>query len=171
MSCTGCGSCDDCDNSLGLAKGDKGDTGATGATGAQGPAGEGWLTGHITVPTASVLTGFASPYAAIAAPGAGLAVEIISAVPAVNTYGGTPYATNTVLQMITDTATTAQCEDSQILLSAGARRGKMVMQATAGTTDTMIIENKAVFIKVKTGNPTAGNSNIDVYFTYRIITL
>jgi hypothetical protein len=40
---------------------------------------------------------------------------------------------------------------------------------TIGATDTMVIANKGLYFKVKTGNPTAGDSDIKVRVRYRII--
>jgi hypothetical protein len=127
----------------------------------------GILTKKVTIPTASVLTLNATPYTLVTAPGSGYAIELISATGSIATYGGTAYATNTVLQVITDTATITQASNSTTLITAGTTIDKFSLTAGLGN----LIDNKALQAKVATGNPTAGNSDIIIYITYRIITL
>lgn len=125
----------------------------------------------LSIPTAQVLTLNGTPLEVVAAPGTGKAIEVISASFKL-TFNSVAYATNTDLELITDTATIAQ-----VKTGSGAINGTVTQHIKFGevpsptATDTQIIENKSLKVQVPTGNPTAGNSGIKVYVFYRIITL
>jgi hypothetical protein len=126
----------------------------------------------LTIATASVLTLNGTPQTIVAAPGAGKAIELISFYTKL-TYNTTAYATNTTLQLITDTANMAQGADTEILLSTASRTLKGTIATLSGilTTDTQLIANKALKVQVLSGNPTAGDSDIVVNVLYRIISI
>jgi hypothetical protein len=120
----------------------------------------------LSIPTAQVLTLNATPLQIIAAPGAGYAIEVETAIMEL-TYNSAAYATYTNLQVITDTADMSQFYGAFYLAATKTVRVKLTAQ---GITDkTQIIENKAVFVSVAAGDPTAGDSDIKVYVKYRII--
>ena len=126
---------------------------------------------ELSIPTASVLTGFATPLDIVAAPGAGYAIECISASQKI-TFNSVAYATNTTVQIINAGADTAQLETNTAGLTATVTKIQQIantVNSTAG--QTQLIENASLQWKVKTGNPTAGNSDIKVYVLYRTITL
>lgn len=123
----------------------------------------------LSIPTASVLTLNATPLEIVAAPGAGYAIECINA-SLFMTYNSVAYATNTTLQLITDTATVAQMQLSGAISNTVTRGYKIPeLSSAAGTTSTQVIENKSLKVSVATGNPTAGDSDIVVYVLYRLI--
>lgn len=126
-----------------------------------------------TVTSVQILQLNTTPIQLIPAPGAGFAIDVISIVASIATYAGTPYATNTTLLYIIDTATVEFALESHILVSTVARINKSIFgNANAfGATSTQLLENKALMVKANTGNPTAGNSDINFYITYKIITL
>lgn len=126
---------------------------------------------ELSIPTASVLTLNAIPLTIVAAPGAGYAIQVVNA-SCLITYNSIAYATNTRLQLITDTASVGQVQGASTILAATTTRISHindVINPTAG--QTQIIENKSLKVQVITGNPTAGNSDIKVYVLYRIIEL
>ena len=123
----------------------------------------------LSIPTASVLTLFATPLEIVAAPGAGYAIQVVSASYKL-TYNSIAYATNVQLQLITDTATIAQTNTGNTLDATATQHIQFTGQPAPNTTDTQIIDNKSLKVQVSTGNPTAGNSDIKVYVLYRIIT-
>ena len=128
---------------------------------------------EIIIPTASVLTANATPYTLIAAPGASLGIEVIS-VNGTMTLPGVAYATNGISDIIIDTATVPQFSKpaNGFLFGTVARTIKFDEYSTAlGTTDTQIIANKALMFKVRTGNPTAGTTDIKIGVLYRIINI
>lgn len=126
-----------------------------------------FLKTSITIPRASVLTLNSTPIVAIPAPGEGFALQVIAAIVRIASYGGTPYGTNTLLELIADTLINTQATDSDTLAANSSQIG--VMGISAG--GNIIIENKALLVKVANGNPTAGNSDIIIYLTYRLLTL
>ena len=135
-----------------------------------------FLTQEATFADAEVKTLNTVPYEIVPNPGIGYSIEVIKMTTSLRGTGGTPtpYATNTKLQALTDTATTEQFLDSVILLSTVDRiNPRGTSTALAGTTDTSVIPNKALFIKVSDDNPTAGNAAnvLKVSVTYRIINI
>ena len=126
---------------------------------------------ELSIPTASVLTLNGTPLEIVAAPGAGYAIELISGSYKL-TYNSIAYATNTRLQLITDTADVAQGSSVSTALAATVTQMSDLNGITNPTgSQTKIIENKSLKVQVPTGNPTAGNSGIKVYVLYRIITV
>lgn len=124
----------------------------------------------LTIPTASVLTLFATPLDIVAAPGAGYAIEVIAASGSM-TYNSIAYATNGKLQLITDTATKPQTETTAngFLFGTATRIAKFPLSTPTAIGETQLIANKSLKVAVDAGNPTAGNSDIKVYVLYRII--
>lgn len=124
----------------------------------------------VTMTTAELLVGFGTPKLIIAAPSASYAIEVLSTSFKM-TYNTTPYATNTTMAVYTDTATVNQFESTTFLAGTVTRTIRGLLQGLSGATSTQIIAGKAVYASVKTGNPTAGDSDITIYVSYRLITL
>lgn len=124
----------------------------------------------VTIPSADVLISNATRYLCIAAPGVGYALEVVSVFRIVE-FNSTPYATNTEMQLITDTSTTPQFILSGGLESTigGARMTPVTISVPA--TDTQGIENKALYYQTGAGNPTAGDSPVSLYITFRKVAL
>lgn len=127
----------------------------------------------VTITSAQILQSNTTPIIIVSAPGIGYAIDLISAEARIATYGGTPYATNTTLLYIIDTATVEHATESRILASTVTRitKGSLGNVNSFGATDTQLLENKALTVKANSGNPTAGNSDIIIYITYKLITL
>jgi hypothetical protein len=121
----------------------------------------------LTIATGDIFTLNATPITIAAAPGSGFFIEVISATTQM-TFAAAAYTTNTTVQLINTGATVAQLEDSAILLSTVDKITKFepVTAATAG--QTQIIENTALQVKVATGNPAAGDSDIKIQVIYAI---
>jgi len=164
-----------------------GDNAAPGALmvyGTDGSGTKGWqtyapgtiLTNTVTLSNADVLTLNSVPVEIIPNPGANLAVDIIHAVAIIKGTGGVvvPYATNTKLNIKTDTATEEFFADLFILLSTVDRTNCMTQNpALSGITDTKIIPNKSVYATIDTGDPTAGDAGntLTINVMYRIISI
>jgi hypothetical protein len=123
----------------------------------------------LTITTAQVLALNSTPLTIVAAPSAGYAIEVISATFKM-VYATTQYATNFNIQLITYGANVEQAEVSSLNASVSTIRA-LDISSTNAPTATQILENAALNVTVETGNPTAGDSDITVYVTYRIITL
>ena len=130
------------------------------------------LTAVVEIPHESILTGYSIPIQIIAAQGAGIGVEVISTAVYTKTGWSTPYATNTTLQIITDTATLAQFQNATILTESSSKKIKVSpVYATGEANGTQIIDNKAVYVQVATGDPTRGvtGQTLKVYVTYKLL--
>lgn len=126
----------------------------------------------LVIPTASVLTLNGTPLTIVAAPGAGYAIQVIGASGKM-TYNTTAYTTNGKFQLILDTATKSQTETSAngFLFGTVSRMVSFPLVQPTAVGETQIIENKALQVKVDSANPAAGDSDIEVFVQYRIITL
>lgn len=153
-------------------KGDKGDAGATGPiglTGNVGPVGLGYLSAKVTLTSAQILALFTTPIQIVASPGIGFALQVIQSSARLN-YNTIPYTGNTQINIINTGAGNSQYVNVGVLSSNISIIGEGYH--TIGTTNvTQIIENTALNISINIGNPSAGNSTVDVYLIYRIITL
>ena len=127
-------------------------------------------TTFLTILSANILTLNSVPVELIAAQGAGTTIEIMS-VSVRATYKAAAYATNTNLQILTSGATNAQFDSASILTSTVNAHWKLAANEPTIAGNTQLIENAAVNVTVATGDPTAGNSDIEVYAMYRVIQL
>jgi hypothetical protein len=130
-------------------------------------------TGFVKIATSDVLTSNGTPIKIIDAPGAGYAIQLVQSAGLLD-YNATPYATHTSVELYTDTATKAQAVLTGFL--EGTVQQLLTFQDNAisfppGPTDTVLINNKAVYFRTKTGNPTGGDSDITIHYAYRIIKL
>jgi hypothetical protein len=126
-------------------------------------------TAKLTIATADVLQLNTTPIEIVAAPGAGYAIEVISASMKM-VYNSATYATNTSLELLTAGATNSQTS-TVIKNSASTIRRFADATTLASATATQLVDNAALNVTVASGDPTAGDSDITVYVTYRIITL
>lgn len=147
-------------NITSLTKGEKGDTGI---------AGNGYLIAKVTLTTAQVLALNTTPVQLVAAPGVNYAILVLKSSARLN-YNTIPYATNLVLGIGHPTASVSQ-ETITGLLGASIIKTQNGLSIGSSATETQLIENAAVNVNVLVGNPTAGNSSVDIYLTYRIISL
>jgi len=120
----------------------------------------------VTIPSAQVLTLWSAPITAIAAPGVNKTIQVLDVEGKISSVL-TPYATNIQLEMTTAFATIPLIRDTQ-LLPAGTNRHIKLTPINSGILGNQITTNQALVISVATGNPTAGDGDIDVYITYRI---
>lgn len=129
----------------------------------------------LLIASADVLTLNGTPIEIVATPGGKFAIEIVSwSTKAVGNGVLTAYATNTELQLKINTADQTQGKGTEILKSTISRvvRGQFETPgAPWSATDQQIIEDKALMVTVKDGNPTTGTFDIKIFVNYRIIKL
>ena len=125
-------------------------------------------TAKVVIPTAQVLTLNTTPVQLVAAPSAGYAIDLISAVIK-STFNASAYATNTDLQIRAVGSIGKITNDAGALAFISNIFGKLTIVEDPSADQ--YIENAGIEIFEPTGNPTAGDSDITVYVTYRIITL
>ena len=126
-------------------------------------------TAKLTIASADVLTLNSTPLTIVAAQGVGTAIEVISASVKVD-FNTTAYATNIDINVVASGATQSQYQGNILEATLSTNR-KLTPTTGLIASDTQIAENAALYVSVGTGNPTAGDSDITIYVTYRIITL
>ena len=130
------------------------------------PVVEGFKTDVITLSSAQILLLFTTPQVLVPAQGVGKAIIVESVQMKLN-YATTPYATNTTIKMVNPTGDQDYFLSSNVLPAVVS--SLFTMKQVNGTAK--IVANEPFQLSVNTGNPTAGDSTIDVYVTYKIITL
>jgi hypothetical protein len=78
------------------------------------------------------------------------------------------YATNTILQLFTSGGNDAQSEWDATFLQSNT---SVIARSVDVSNKSNLIENADLQVKVTGGDPTAGDSDIEVYVLYRVITL
>ena len=122
-------------------------------------------TAELTIASADVLTLNSTPLTIVSAV-SGYAIEVVSASRKVD-FNTTAYATNIDLQLITSGATSVQ---AQARINSSVSNTLCIDKSTpALATSTQLIANADLLVKVDSGNPTAGDSDITVYVNYRLI--
>jgi hypothetical protein len=119
-----------------------------------------------TIPSASILTAFTTPVTLISAQGSGTMIEVVS-LSGFYDYNSVAYATNTTIDF-GYTGATSLTSLGGILNSTN---DKYFTWNLSFSTISQDISNKSFVFSVQTGNPTAGNSPLYLYLTYRVITL
>jgi hypothetical protein len=135
-----------------------------------GVTGEAFTTVKVSISSAEILAMGVTPVQLLPAPGAGktyLIGEVIVRYNAVTTA----YATNTTLRVIYAGATVPIATNGVLLTSTVTRVGYLAPSPTTGTSNIHYAVNAALQATVQTGNPTAGDGTIDIYITYKTITL
>jgi len=122
-------------------------------------------TAELTIASADVLTLNSTPLTIVPAV-SGYAIEVISASVKVD-FNSAAYATNVDLLLI---SSSANIEQAKARIHASVASTILLQKATpALATSTQIIGNDDLVVKVDSGNPTAGDSDITVYVNYRLI--
>jgi len=119
----------------------------------------------LTIASADVLTLNSTPITIVGAV-AGYAIEVVSASVKID-FNTTPYATNLNLQLINAGADVEQYLAGT--LDATVLQTAVFEQGTPSAGQTQIIANTDLQVSVRSGNPTAGDSDITVYVHYRLI--
>lgn len=126
------------------------------------------LFASLHIPTDEVLTLFSDPITIINTPGAGKVIEVISA-SALLTFNTAAYTVITELYLTTATADQRQASIFNILQSTVTRHGKATITSLPVTaTITQLLPDQALIVTTS-GDPGVGDSNIDIFLSYRII--
>lgn len=163
-----CGSTPSC-NITAITKGEKGDTGATGADG------QGFLTARVTLSSAEILTANSVPIDAITAPGAGYAIEIISA-SVKYVYATAAFDVGKFFTLQASTGNYPQYQSGNVLNRTSSRFSKFTETSsivfTSPTTDlgNQLVDNDKITIKAD-ADSAAGGGNVIIYITYRVVTI
>lgn len=128
---------------------------------------------HVEVGTADVLTLNATPFELVPAPGAGKLILPIAILTTMD-YNSVAYATNTTLRFGWDGASagTAVLYGTQASIINQTTDMIAWFLPTSGSVASLTTAvDKNFCVSVSTGNPTAGNSDLDLYVVYALITL
>lgn len=118
------------------------------------------LSVRVTIPTASVLTLFTTPFEIIPAPAAGQVILPLRAVLFL-VDGSVDYTTNTNLFLATETGTDVASFDIGDV--------NTTPQVNNGTAGGVVKAGEALQAKVATGNPTTGDYDIELLVFYQLI--
>lgn len=110
---------------------------------------------QVTLSSAEILALNSTPIKIIDAPGVGSSIVVISAL-FTYTYATSAYSTNVTLQVYTDTATSPQAAAAILDADTSKQVRLSLSTGSIGVSDTMVIENKALYVTVPAGNPTGG---------------
>lgn len=124
----------------------------------------------LTIPSAQILTGNSTPIAFGIQTPTGYAVKVL-ALDGTLDFGTTPYATNgsVLVRCVGTTDPQAGWTANQFLFGTVTRSVTATLTSSTGVTSDQLIEGADVEAYVSTGNPTAGDSDITLYLTYRLI--
>lgn len=118
------------------------------------------LSVRVTIPTASVLTLFTTPFEIIPAPAAGQVILPLRAVLFL-VDGSVDYATNTSLLLATTTGTSVCTFDIQDVLTTPQVNGTGLSP--------VVKAGEALRASIETGNPTTGDYDIELLVFYQLI--
>ena len=122
----------------------------------------------VSLTAAQIKTGNSVPITLITAPGAGFAIEVISALYNFQ-YGTVAFDSGgSQFELKTDTASQKQMLSTAVLNGTASIFAKFDSSNVAAT---QIVDNKALTFALSGADATVGDSTIDLYINYRIITL
>lgn len=129
---------------------------------------DGIVKATVSIASANVLNLGTTPYLLIASPGAGYYIQVLSASCKVD-FNTTAYAVSISPSVYTDTATSDQHTFFNALNATVSRISVSAQQGISAAADTQLISNKGVYLTSGGVNPTAGDSDIIIYLTYKIV--
>jgi len=128
------------------------------------------VTRKVSLSSTQILSVNSIPIELLPAPGTGKTYAILEVQLKLN-YGTATYAGGTTINIQFANAGLTILSQATILASTTSRMGIMSRTATSGAIATQYLENTAVYITTAASNPTTGDGTLDVYVTYKIITL
>jgi hypothetical protein len=125
---------------------------------------------EVTIPAADVLTLNTTPVELVPAQGANTII-VPTTILAEMDYNTTPYATEGVVDIYCGgTGVVGKVNANGFLFSTVSRVVNIfVGGALNNASETQYVPNSPLTIKVDTGNPTAGDSDIRIFGTYKVI--
>lgn len=109
-----------------------------------------------------------TPLTIVAAPGAGIAIDVVSGTMELQ-FVAVAYAVNTSLSLLTNTA--IENQGSVEINGSLSKILKFGTNTPIGAADTQIIANQPLTVFVEVGNTTLGDSGIVVRVMYRLISV
>lgn len=128
----------------------------------------GLLHDTVNLTSAQILNLSSIPVLAIAAPGAGYVISVVSA-SAKMTFLTAAYATSTIIGLCTATAALCQFTNSNLIGSASTILQHISTPVTGS--GTQLVDNQALNITAPIADPTTGGGSLEIYITYELIKL
>lgn len=128
------------------------------------------VTAKVTLSSAQILALHTTPIQLIAAPGAGKVIDVLGVTARTN-FLTAAYGTNTELDITDATAGTILLKDTANVLGATSTKVFKVEPSIASNAALLVTANGAVNATVATGDPATGAGSVDIYITYKVITL
>ena len=129
----------------------------------------GTITKKVSLTSAQILALNGTPIELIPAPGVGKVIDVIDVIGYMN-FLTAAYATNTELDII-DSAGGILFKDTGTLLAATASKGVKIATNIASNAGVVLTANGNIQAKVASGNPATGAGTLDLFITYKVITL
>lgn len=123
----------------------------------------------VSLTSAQILALNGTPIQLLAAPSAGTVYQILGVMGRIN-FLTAAYATNTELDVIDATTSDILFSDASSLLAATSTKVAVLTPKTPAA-GTIVTAAGAINAKVATGNPITGAGSVDLYLTYRTVTL
>ncbi len=122
----------------------------------------------ITISSAEMLALNTTPKVIVAAQGVGTMIQVVSAFGRIN-FNTTPYATNVKFEIKNDTATIAQMDHSTFINSLGSKYDLFAPRQSTIITNENMEANKDLIATIDLGDPTAGDSDFQIWVQYRVV--
>ena len=124
---------------------------------------------NVTISSADILTGNTTPVSLVI-DNAKESYILLGAVMKSDAGGTTPYATNTIIQIFQNTAQEPLFESDLLGFATGVEKRYKLASHDPIINRSQGISNKGFNMTIKTGNPTAGDSDIKILIYYMVIT-
>ena len=121
----------------------------------------------LVIPSAQVLALNTTPQTIVSAQGAGKGIEVVSASVKVS-FNSAAYTTNTTIGLSCSGADVSQYNGD--CLGATLTRTSLINKETLPAAgESLLIPNTDLQVQAQTGDPVAGDSDIEVFVLYRVI--
>ncbi len=126
----------------------------------------------VNLTAAQIKTLFSVPVELIPTPGAGKVIEVVSAFGKLN-YNSVAFDGGSSLLLKIDTANQPQFDDMGSALHTSTANSilKFEIYASVSANDKQLVSDKALMAAFDNADSVNGNSTMDLYITYKIVTL
>jgi len=128
------------------------------------------VTTKVTLTSAQIKALNGTPIQLLAAPGSGTVYEILAVTGRIN-FLTAAYDTHTELDIIDATSGNVLYKDASALLASASTVIATIPPIINSNVGVIKTTNGAIQAKAATGNPATGSGTLDLYVTYRVITL
>lgn len=118
---------------------------------------------------AQISTGNTVPVQILAAPGVGKTYQPFLILLKYN-FVTAAFATNVNMRILFTGATQTLAQNN-LILGATSNRIQVMAIMASGSSNSQYLENTEMVWQIQTGNPTAGGGSLDIYTSYRTLTL